>query len=120
MAYLHCHSCDWGQDDFWSFRFRRKYGYFKLFGFGWEYNPISCFLSYVNEYAKPRRLEFDKYYANEMGWKRHDVHSWWLLWQEFKDMLKSFRRQKWWTYKGFKKAKEKKCPKCGSTKLDID
>lgn len=64
MSYLHCHSCNWGQDDFWSFKWG-KYGYWKLpvIKLGWAYNPVSCFLSHVftkRGYWRPRRIKHDK------------------------------------------------------------
>jgi len=120
MAYLHCHSCDWSQDDFWSFGFH-KYGYF----WRWGYNPISYFLSIVFSwkygYWRPQRREFDAWLAKDLGWKRNDPHSWWLIWFHFKKMLKSFKRQKWWTWKSWQKYKDTAiCPQCGDRNFDID
>lgn len=115
MAYVHCHQCGWSQDDFWDFSWR-KYGYWH----GWRYNPFSCFLSYVDSYIKPRRITFDKWVAKESGWKRIDPHSWWLIWDRFKSMIKKFIKQKWWFEDSYYKDKKKKCPCCGNDKLCVD
>ena len=123
MAYLHCHDCDWSQDDFWDFSFG-KYGYWgisrKLM---WRYNPISCFLSYVftkRGYWFPKRIDHDDFTAKECGWKRRDPHSWWLAWRGLKRTVRKFRTQEWWTHKAFEEEINKVCPKCNSTNLDID
>lgn len=99
MAYLHCHHCHWSQDDFWDFSFGR-YGY-------------------------PRRIEHDKCCIQDYGWKRFDPHSWWLIWYQFKRILRKFKNQKWWTEKSFRRdhrvLKLAYCPNCGSkTDFDID
>lgn len=123
MAFLHCHNCNWSQDDFWDFSFGR-YGYFKIFkNFYWKYNPISCFLSYVSFYLKPHFIEFDISLKEERGWKSNRRHSWICIWDEFKRMLLDFWKQEWWFYnsiKEFYKRKELPCPNCGSNDLDID
>jgi len=44
MSFLHCHSCDWGQDDFWDFSFKK-----------YSYNPIKSFFGYsLPRWIKPR------------------------------------------------------------------
>jgi hypothetical protein len=128
MAYLHCHSCDWSQDDYWDFRLTRKYGYLniKWLGIGWGYNPISCFLSELfgkHGYLRPRRIKFDSYAAKEYGWKRSNPHSWFLLMYEFKRMLRKFKDMRWKTHEAFRKdsdADKAKCPHCGAVNFDVD
>lgn len=124
MAYLHCHNCEFSQDDFWDFSFG-KYGYWRK----WRYNPFSCFLSHItgkHGYVKPRRIKCDKWMVKELGWKRPNPHSWWLIWFEMKRVVKKLIHQKYWTYKSWKRAIKKNggkwpaCPKCGENKLDID
>ena len=134
MAYLHCHSCDFSQDDFWDFSFG-KHGYKKILFWSWKYNPISCFLSYVfgqsnfsfrDAFIIPRRREFGSEVIEEFGWKRTDPHSWWLIYNSFKHMIGKFKYQKYWTYKSWEKAIEKNggdwpcCHECGKKELDID
>jgi len=138
MAYVHCHACNWQQDDFWDFgirisRFGGYYNFFRLgfvsrkslpiFSIGWKYNPFSLFLSYVfgstmidwKGYWRPRRVEMDKWYTDEMGWKTNRPHSWFLIWYHFTRMIKRFRTQHWWTYETWKKDPQRwRCPKCGA------
>jgi hypothetical protein len=125
MAFLHCHSCDWSQDDFWDFRIRRGRGYFsiKWLGLGWEYNPVSVFLSYVfgrKGYWWPRRIDFDDNCKRENGWKRRDPHSWYLIGQEFKSMRRKFKNMRWRTMEEFNKDKHAVCPNCGKQNFDVD
>ncbi len=126
MAYLHCHNCDWSQDDFWDFKFH-KYGYFHR----WGYNPFSVFLSYVfskDGYWKPRRITHEPYAAHDQGWGRNDPHSWWLILDCFLSMLRKLRRQVFWTEASYAKARDVAivsghtlgCPSCNANKLDID
>ena len=128
MAFLHCHNCDWSQDDFWDFSFGR-YGYWRIpfTKISWSYNPISCFMSHVFDkkgYWFPRRIQYDRYCIEDLGWKRADPHSWWLIWYQFKRMLRKFKRQKWRTEKAFRRDRILKlayCPSCGSRDhFDID
>ncbi len=119
MAYIHCHNCNWSQDDFWDFSFG-KYGYTKIFGIGWGYNPISYFIHYFKEHIKPRVIKFDNSFAKEQGWKTNCLHSWFLIRWEFKRMIKSFKKQYWWTYSSYKKSKIKNCPDCDNKYLCID
>lgn len=121
MSYLHCHNCEFSQDDFWDFRFA-KYAYWHH----WRYNPFSLFLSYFGTYWRPRRTKFDRWIAKENGWSRSDPHSWYLIWHEFKRMIRKFIYQKYWTAKSWQRAIKKNgekwpaCPKCGKNELDID
>lgn len=124
MAYLHCHNCNFSQDDFWDFRLG-KYGYF----WHWGYNPFSVFLMYVfgrHGFIKPHRIEFDRNVMAESGWKRRDPHSWWLIWLRVRNLIRTFKRQRWWTYNSFQTSCKIRngawppCPECGKRKLDID
>lgn len=123
MAFLHCHSCDWEQDDYWSFHFSRRSCYIKILGIGWDYNPVSCFLSHIlgrNGYWWPRRIKFDVSTAKEHGWRREDPHSWFLAWHEFKRMIRKFRSMRWWTHEAFERDTGAVCPSCGARNFDVD
>lgn len=132
MAYLHCHSCCWSQDDFWSKR----------------YNPLTKLCSKIKWLGIPRLIEFDKWVLHELceytnipvlRFKTHTqdiyvknhrnipststvkIFSWNMLVLEFVKELKIFKRQKWWTYKAWKKDKDSAtCPHCGKHNFDID
>ena len=112
MAYLHCHNCDWAQDDFWT----------------WRYNPIICFWSDIKWLWRPRFFKLDNWFIEELSRYTNvpvfnfngKVFSWnWLI-LEFIKNLKVFLKQRWWTYKSFVKDPNKICPKCSSKSLDID
>jgi|GEM_PF-2423237 len=116
MAYLHCHSCNWSQDDFWDFSF-----YKTKKGIRWSYNPFSVFIDYIERNIKPRRIKFQDSVKEDYGWKRTDPHSWFLIYYEFKRMIRKFKHQKWWTYEDWKKDKATAvCPNCGDRNFDID
>ncbi len=118
MAYLHCHSCDWSQDDFWSKR----------------YNPITKFWSDVKWLWKPRIIDLDHNIVDDLikytkvpilfkkrdGWQ-YKFFSWnWLVLEIVKE-VKNFRTQKWWTWEAFMKEKDTAvCPSCGAQDFDID
>lgn len=124
MAYLHCHSCDWSQDDFWS----------------WSYNPLTKIWSDVKWLARPRVMSLDDRIVNDIteytgvrvrrSCGKHPgqikVFSWqWLIVEAVKDW-KIFRAQSWWTWESWKSAWEKRtadkplCPSCGEQNFDID
>jgi hypothetical protein len=130
MSYLHCHSCGWGQDDFWDFGFSR-YGYFMIIpGVAWNYNPVSVFLSYVFSQTWyrhffrysllwPNVIVYDQWFADERGWKSNRRFSWMLIGHHFVQMLLKFKNQAYWSEKSFNKAKSKECPVC-QNELDAD
>lgn len=119
MAYLHCHSCDWSQDDFWSF----------------SYNPFTKFWSDIKWLIRPRILTLDGWIVNDLtkytGVNVHrfrstqkgpvKVFSWQWLWLEIVKEIKLTRDQRWWTWKSWKRDRATaKCPKCGKVDFDID
>lgn len=126
MSYLHCHTkgCDWSQDDFWSWDWSglKRFWKWKYRPFG--YNPFSLILEDIASYWMPRRINFDKWWAEEHKCSRTDPHSWWLIRREIIKDLKKFKYQKWWTYDSWKKdydAGKAVCPDCGrSDQFDID
>lgn len=124
MSYLHCHSCGWSQDDFWSWNWSglRKFWKWKRRPFG--YNPLSLILEDFSEYWKPRMISFDAYAAKDMGFKNSNIFSWSMLFYNLAWHVQRIFRQRWWTFNQWKKYYDKGfavCPKCKcSDKLDID
>lgn len=117
MAYLHCHSCDWSQDDFWTK----------------TYNPLTKIWSDIEWLWKPRIMGMDIDIVDDLtrytyvivlrkkyryGYK---IFSWnWLILEIVKDIKLAFK-QKWWTWKSWKKNKATaKCPECNKQNFDID
>lgn len=118
MAYLHCHNCDWSQDDFWDER---------------GYNPIST-LKDDTEYLFRDKVYFDgsikdslKKYGNiEL---KEDEKGLYITGKEYviHEMERSIARIKhmvWATDAKFKKDYKEgiaECPKCKcKTEFDID
>lgn len=106
MAYVHCHSCDWAQDDFWTKR----------------YNPVSWFFrETLRSYWKPRYIEYDKWFVEELGFEGNHLHSWYMIWRDIKRFPRRLLNQHWWTNDSWNKDPDKwVCPECGKKDLDID
>jgi hypothetical protein len=70
MAYLHCHSCGWEQDDFWTLCFKitwRKWrkSFWKL-GLDIGYNPISRLLDDLKWLWVPRWIGLDDWIIEDL------------------------------------------------------
>jgi hypothetical protein len=96
MSYIHCHSCGWNQDDFWS----------------WRYNPLQCFWRFsLKEHARPRYVRA----VFVVGPAERRVHSWAMI---LRDITRYFWRawqMRWWTRRAWVsavKAGRGGCPKC--------
>jgi hypothetical protein len=116
MAYLHCHSCDWSQDDFWSK----------------HYNPLTKIWDDIKWLWEPRTISFDIHTINDLkkythipvftGYKDNQrCFTWnWLILELVKE-CKNAKSQKWWTLKSWNKHKDTAvCPKCKNKNFDID
>ena len=104
MAYLHCHNCDFSQDDFWDE----------------HYNPVDSLKEWKNSLFEG---SFDKPFTNCASFiKEHgNVSLREVIAQEFEKCAKIIRNMKYRTYEEFiEKNPEKICPKCGKKMLDID
>ena len=121
MAYVHCHGCNWSQDDFWTRR----------------HNPLAVAWRRIPRHLWPRWEKCDRWSLEERGIPRRltgvrpvdasgeltsdgfystaVVHSWAMVWYELGRMWRVFWRQEWWTWKSFKRRGGMKqgCPKCG-------
>ncbi len=117
MSYLHCHSCDWSQDDFWNKK----------------YNPLTKIWDDIKWLWKPKIIKLDIYTMNELIKYTHvpiirkktrsdyKAFSWnWFILELVKE-IRIFFQQKWWTWKSWKKHKDIAfCPKCKKRNFDID
>jgi hypothetical protein len=97
--YIHCHSCPWEQDDFWTS----------------SYNPFTVLMSDIKWLWFPKMVRTEK---KEFSWVVLARCIYWRLSAPF--------TQKWWTHASWKKAiaanggKWPACPKCGEHNLDTD
>jgi hypothetical protein len=106
MAYLHCHNCDWSQDDFW----------------GSSYNPIKCLQrdeKYLFELDKIQRMDCNWLKENKFHpetFTKRDL----LIW-ELKRKIKRIEGMIYVTYEEFKEKNPNcLCPKCNKKSLNID
>lgn len=120
MAYLHCHSCDWSQDDFWDWNWKGLKRFWKFRSRPFGYNPVSLFLEDFAEYIRPRSIGMDWHWMEENGFKGDSVFSWRMMLFEWVRHIKRIFTQKWWTNEAFDKEKNKVCPECKEDNLDID
>jgi hypothetical protein len=143
MAFVHCDSCPWSQDDFWN----RKY------------NPVRFFLKYeLPSWILPRFVGYDPVCHSRLSLRtglskivevpykpeeeeplcyapetprpatirHHYVFSWLILARCIGKWAHRIRTQVWWTNESWKKAIASNaglwplCPKCGADALDID
>lgn len=120
MAYLHCHTknCHWSQDDFWDWKWTWKIWKSRPFG----YNPISLMIDDVRLYIKPRYIRIERNTLKEITGKfGNQIFSWRLMIHELSRHFSRIKRQKYWTFKDFKKVRDVAvCPKCGMRNWDID
>ena len=115
MAYLHCHSCDWSQDDFWSRRYNPLTKAWRDIKWLWMPRFITFDMWLINDLQKYTRVPLIKINRNHIfSW------NWWLL--EIVKEWKLFREQKWWTWESWEKENKDKaiCPNCGKKDFDMD
>ena len=97
MAFLHCHSCDWSQDDFYSVD---------------GYNPASSLKSWMKDLCSPG---IDEQFAGGSLSRRE------VIAQEFEKYAERIRDMKWVTWEQWQKDRKMAvCPNCGAKDFDID
>ena len=101
MAFLHCHSCGWEQDDFWDER----------------YNPLRCPLDWEDMLLNENLDDLfpgDPVLHGEIT-KRE------LIARDLERNAQKIRNMKYKSLNEFKDDKENSiCPNCGAPDLDID
>lgn len=99
MAYLHCHSCGWSQDDFWT----KGYNPLRFMFETWE----EILLEKFNEKFP---TEDDRYMTYGE-----------IIAQEMENTAKKIKNMKWHTFEEWKKVQYSAvCPICGHKNFDID
>jgi len=96
--FLHCHNCEWEQDDFWSE----------------GYNPIDG-LKHLKELIFKN---LDDVYLEADGPQPALTYREYIV-NELYNTLVRVANMKWQTYEDYKK-NSNVCPMCGSSALDID
>lgn len=106
MAFLHCHNCDWEQDDFYDE----------------NYNPQES-LEHWNEFLfGERKHRLDQQFTDDSEFLHRygPITTREVIAKEYEKFANRIRTMKWITFDDFKNDPNKTCPKCGSDKLDID
>jgi len=105
MSYLHCHSCDWSQDDFYSVK---------------GYNPAYYLKDWMEMLCSN---DVDKQFSNDSGFIKEygPISRREVIAQNFEKFANRIREMKWVTYEQWEKDKESAvCPQCGKKDFDID
>jgi len=101
MAFLHCHDCDWQQDDFWSLN---------------GYNPVG----HLKEYL-PDLFKAEVTLCPENGTGEEIITGQEYVARELERAAASIRGMYVRTSEDFQEIKDEfKCPKCGSSNWDVD
>jgi hypothetical protein len=105
MAYLHCHTCGWEQDDFYT-----EDGY----------NPANSLQSWMKQLCGDK---IDEPFSDDAEFLRENgnISTREVIAREFDKFARRIRKGKWFTYEQFKKEGSKAvCPNCGNRNFDID
>ena len=114
MAYLHCHNCDWSQDDFWSeegwspfakgnMQSMKEYLFKDTVTFGAD--------SHIKEVFPTGELVDGHWVVDSREYVAHELER----------TARSIRNMAVKTNEDWEKVKDTwKCPKCGSNDWDID
>jgi hypothetical protein len=105
MAYLHCHSCGWEQDDFYSVDY---------------YNPVNSLKDWMSDLCN---RDIDAPFTNCASFiaENGNLTLREVIAREFEKYADNIRNMKWVTSKQWERDKANAvCPKCGSRELDVD
>lgn len=98
MAYIHCHTCSWSQDDFYSPD---------------GYNPIKSLSNWNDALFGPK---LDKQFSTDIMFirKHGAITTREVIALEYERYARNIRNMKWITWEDYKEDPNKKCPRCGS------
>ena len=108
MAYLHCHNCDFSQDDFYSVD---------------GYNPTDYLKTWNKDLCGDK---LDEQFTDDVQFLRDNgpITQREVIAREYEKYARRIREMKWVTWESFKSSwkdgKWPPCPKCGKHELDID
>ena len=114
MPFLHCHSCNWSQDDFWEkdgYNPFQQYFIDEIKNYLFEKDLITMDINVLKELNLPYILE-----NGECKVEPKD-----LVLSELKRKIKQIENMQYHTYEDWKESCETAvCPKCGEKNWDID
>ena len=106
--YLHCHSCGWSQDDFYS-----EDGY----------NPARYLASWNDCLCGDEADKIDKQFSDDSEFLHNNgpISTREVIAREYERFAKRIREMKFVTYEQWIAEKDEAvCPKCGAQDFDID
>ena len=95
MPYLHCHNCDWSQDDFWSK----------------DYNPIRFMLNWEEQLLDSKKIK-EKFPNDEKTYQE-------IIAEQTERAARRIRNMHYMSIEEYRNS-DRKCPKCGKQRLDVD
>jgi len=104
MAYVHCHSCDWSQDDFYS-----PDGYIPAKSLA-DWNDSLCGDKLDEQFTD------DALFVKENG----PITTREVIARDYEKFAQRIRDMKWVTEEQYRNDPYKVCPKCGEESLDVD
>ena len=105
MSFLHCHSCNWEQDDFYSID---------------GYNPASYLKSWMKDLCGDN---IDEQFSNDSNFLKENgsISRREVIAREFEKFAGRIREMQWVTWEQWQKDRETAvCPVCGERNFDID
>lgn len=105
MSFLHCHSCSFSQDDFYSVD---------------GYNPANYLRDWMEKLCSD---DVDKQFSTDIQFIKDigAISTREVIAQEFEKFANRIREMKWITYEQWQKDKDTAvCPMCGERDFDID
>jgi len=105
MSFLHCHSCDFEQDDFYSVE---------------GYNPAKYLQGWMGDLCKD---DIDKQFTTDIEWVKQNgpISRREAIAQQFEKFAERIRNMPWITVEQWNRDKKTAvCPKCGARDFDID
>ena len=106
MAYLHCHNCDWQQDDFWDK----------------NYNPIRFLLNWEKDLLNDLS-NLDSSFTTDIQFIKDNgnITRRELIARELESHARTIRKMKFRTYEEYQRLNpDRICPNCKQQELDID
>jgi hypothetical protein len=106
MSYVHCHNCDWSQDDFYHE----------------GYNPAKYLMSWNDFLFGKRHDRIDKQFSDDSNFVKENgpITAREVLARQYEEFAGRIRTMRWITHEDFINDPNKVCPKCKSDDLDID
>ena len=119
MAFLHCHDCDWSQDDFWSETYYPKGDYAAEILLAGITDPEKRTITFSKGDAEAIGIPEDIMgEENSQGEITIDFRAY-AAWQLMRN-IRRITNMRWITYEEYINDPNKVCPVCKSTELDID